>query len=269
MYEEGNLEGAEDWMFEDVQFHLVASPQLNAYTTGGKHIYLYTGLFEKSDTEDAFAAVVGHEFGHIVGKHVQEAMTNQQLMMAGAAGVGLLAAAVSEDGQRTQNATTFGGLAMAGGQIVGLSFGRENEREADELGFQFYVRAGYDPDKFADFFKTMIEEGAGGPGGIQAFLSSHPKLEERVEAAERRAANVDRSMVQQFQAPPLADGRQLASLHAQAQPFTQKAAVAMRSREDNAFTRGLALLSAFPACVGGLADGIPPEEQANNPVGPR
>ncbi len=260
MYQEGALDGAEPWMFEDVQFHLVASPTLNAFTTGGKHIYLYTQLFEESDSEDAFAAVVGHEFGHIVGRHVQDSMQNQYYTLGLAAGAGLVGAALAEDGKRTQTATTIGGLALAGGQVVGMSFGREAEREADELGFEFYVRAGYDPEKFSDFFKNLISQGHGGGGGVQGFLSSHPALEERVQTAEQRAAAVPADVRAKYAREPFVPSTRLAQYHRNSQTFTAQAAAAAKTGEVNAFTEALAILAAFPACVGGEADGVPPEE---------
>jgi predicted Zn-dependent protease len=267
MHAEGGIPDADAWMFEDVSFHLVASPTLNAFTTGGKHVYLYSQLFEESQTEDSFAAVVGHEFGHIIGRHVQDSM-NQQYAMIGAAGAAALAgAALAEDGKRTQTAATVGGLTLAGGQIVGLSFGRNNEREADELGFEFYVRAGYDPARFGDFFKNMIEQGYGGGGGIQGYLSSHPDLAERVRSAEERAGKVPPDTVARYRQPPIASAQELESLKNRSKQFTAMAAAEAAKPGATPFKEGLAILAAFPACVGGLSDGIPPEEQpgANRP----
>ncbi len=268
MYEAGELDDydVEPWMFEDVQFHLVASPIPNAFTTGGKHVYLYTELFEGSSSEDAFAGVVGHEFGHIIGRHVHESMRNQQLSMIGAGAAGLVGAALAEDGKRMQTGATVGGIALVGGQMAGLSFGRNNEREADELGFEFYVRAGYDPKKFADFFKAMLsdqqEQGGGGDAGLQGFLSSHPQLSERVRTAEERAAAFPSAAAAEFEAPPVAPDREFAQLQRRSQPLTQAAANAARTKQSTAATEALAILSAFPACVGGLSDDIPPAEQA-------
>ena len=271
MYEDGDLEGynVEPWMFENIQFHLVASPVTNAFTTGGTHVYLYSKLFEAADTEDAFAGVVGHEFGHIVGRHVHESMRNQYYTLGAAAGAGLIGAALAEDGKRAQTGATVGGLALAGGQVVGLQFGRDNERQADELGFEFYIRAGYDPEKFANFFAAMLEEQGDAGGGINGFLSSHPSLAERVKTAQERAADVDPSFVQRYEQPPIASPREFARLQDESQPLTQVAARAAAAQQANAFTEGLAILSAFPACVGGLSDDIPPSEQSGDNVVPQ
>jgi predicted Zn-dependent protease len=271
MYEAGELGDydVEPWMFEDIEFHFVASPVTNAFTTGGKHVYMYTGLFENAETEDAFAAVVAHEFGHIIGRHVHESMGNQYKLLGAAALAGGAAALLSEDGNRTQNATTFGTLALTGGQLANLQFGRENEREADELGFDFYVRAGYDPQKFKDFFEAMIAEqakaGGGGGGGIQGYFSSHPQLQERVNTAEQMAEQVDPTLVEaNDDEPPVADSRRYAELQERSRPITREAAEAATSGRSAAMEKAMSILAAFPACVGGPSDNIPPGSQKSS-----
>ena len=263
MHAAGELPG-DDWMFENVQFHLVASPTPNAFTTGGTHVYFYSQLFDGSSSEDAFAAVVGHEFGHILGRHVQDSMNNQMAVLAAAGAAGVAGAALAEDDERLETGMWAAGITAGVGQLFSLGFGRDNEREADDLGFKIYVRAGYDPDKFADFFKTMIEAGYDSPGGVQQYLSSHPRLAERVEAAERKAAAVTPEMRQRNARPPVASPEQFAamkqrSLQATAQAKEAVAAARAGARSD--FIRALAVLDGFPACVGGPADDVPPEEQ--------
>ena len=98
------------WMFKDIQFHLVNSETLNAFTTGGEHVYLYSQLFQDVDSEDAFAAVVAHEFGHIYGRHVQSGMNRQLLTLAAAAGAGATAYALAPENSKTQYATGAAGL---------------------------------------------------------------------------------------------------------------------------------------------------------------
>jgi predicted Zn-dependent protease len=250
MHAQGQLEGAEAWMFEDVQFHLVASPTLNAFTTGGKHVYLYTQLFEESQTEDAFAAVVGHEFGHIVGRHVQDSMNNQ--LLAGLAGLGLVGAtaAISDEESRSQN-TAIAGAAAGVGTTLGITyFGREKEREADDLGFEFYVRAGYDPQQFPRFFENMISQGYDqGAGGLAGYLSTHPQLRQRVQAAEQAAENVPPETIARYERPAVAEGQELDELKERSSELTQRAAQAAQAGQATSLTRALAILDAFPRCV--------------------
>ena len=253
MHEAGELDGydTEDWMFQDVQFHLVASPQLNAFTTGGKHVYLYSRLFERSDSEDAFAAVVGHEFGHIVGRHVQDSMNNQ--LTAGLVAAGLVGgtALLSPEEDRNRN-TALAGAAAGGGAALGLSyFSRENERDADALGYRFYVRAGYEPGKFADFFEELIAESGGASGGLGDFFASHPNLQERVAAAKERAADTSPRAVEKYARPPIAGGREFARLHDLSQPLTARAAEQgdPGGTATTAFQRAQRILAAFPSCL--------------------
>src|SRR5882724_1015260 len=71
------------WMFSNrMKFHLVNSKTLNAFTTGGEHMYIYNALFQACDSEDELAAVMAHEYGHVYCRHVQ-AGTNRQTWMQG------------------------------------------------------------------------------------------------------------------------------------------------------------------------------------------
>ena len=251
---------AEPWMFENIQFHLVASPTMNAFTTGGKHVYLYSELFENSDNEAAFAAVVGHEFGHIVGKHVQNSMNKQMAILAASGAAGLAAAAVAEDGKRLQTGSTVAGVAATAGSALGIPFfTRSTEREADDLGFDFYVNAGYPPEDFPDFFKTMIAKGyAEGSGGLNAYLGSHPELKDRVAVAERRAKEISPERERRLAKPPIADESEFQRLQSRSQPLTlaaakeakQQAAAAKAGGNASAFLESQALLAGFPKCVG-------------------
>src|SRR5436190_1907760 len=79
------------WMFgNNMKFHFVNSKTLNAFTTGGDHMYIYTELFQQCKSEDELAAVMAHEYGHVYARHVQKGMDRQYGMLgaAGLAGVG-------------------------------------------------------------------------------------------------------------------------------------------------------------------------------------
>jgi predicted Zn-dependent protease len=73
------------WMFSpDMKFHFVNSKTLNAFTTGGTHMYIYTELLQTCRTKDELAAVMAHEYGHVYGRHVQKGMDRQYWTLGGA-----------------------------------------------------------------------------------------------------------------------------------------------------------------------------------------
>src|SRR5207237_9820753 len=76
------------WMYKDLQVHLVNSKTLNAFTTGGNHMYIYNQLFQDAKTEDELAAVMSHEYAHINRRHVQPGMNRQYALMGVAAAAG-------------------------------------------------------------------------------------------------------------------------------------------------------------------------------------
>lgn len=206
--------GAEsDWMFSDaMQFHLVASDTLNAFTTGGNHMYVYSGLLNASHSEAELAGVMAHEFAHVYARHVQKGMQRQQYTLLGAAAAGAAGYALGEGDDRLGYAATFAGGAAAVGQFIGMGYTRDDEREADLYGFEFYVRAGYDPREFAGFFKEMIKRGH---DGTPEMLSTHPSLASRVEAAEKMADDLPPE-AKQWRKPPVAEGAQFAAIQRKA-----------------------------------------------------
>lgn len=243
-----------EWMFNDIHFHLVNSPTLNAFTTGGQHVYLYSELFITSKTEDEFAAVVAHEFAHIYGRHVQKGMNRQYAILGGAAAAAVAGAAIAGENNRMTGATIGAGAGYAAGQFLGLGFTREDEDEADKIGFQFYVRAGYDPDRFADFFRQMIAKGYDKSPEI---TSSHPKLSNRVKNAERRARELP-PIAKQWRKPNIASPEQFAELQNRAQVYAKKVP------RDKTLEAAQLMLAAFPSCV--APEDLPEQKQAQQKI---
>jgi len=148
-----HFDGADSaWMFTGGQFHLVNSPTLNAFTTGGEHLYIYSRLFEQCRSEDELAAVMAHEFAHVYSRHVHKGMNRRILAGGLAAGAGLVGLAVGGEAHGEQ----YGGIASVStataASFLDLGYTRDDEEEADEWGFAFHARAGWAPEHFGDFF---------------------------------------------------------------------------------------------------------------------
>ncbi len=162
----------------------VDDPVVNAFALPGGPVFVTRGLLTALNSEAELASVLGHEVAHITARHSVEQLSQAQLAQAGL----LLGSVLSEDVAR------FGGLAAAGLQLLFLKYGRDDERQADELGFKYMLNAGYDVRAAANVFATLDRVGkAAGGQSLPAWLSTHPDPGDRVKAAQERAAkaNVD------------------------------------------------------------------------------
>jgi predicted Zn-dependent protease len=249
----GNKGEDSEWMFQDIQFHMVNSPTLNAFTTGGQHIYLYSKLFTTVKTEDEFAAVVAHEFAHIYGRHVQKGMNRQYTVLGAAAAAAVGGYALGGENRETI-ALAAGGGTLAAGQFLGMGFTRDDEDEADKMGFAFYTRAGWDPEQFAGFFQAMIDLGHDKSPEI---ASSHPKLSNRVKNTERRISELPPT-AKQWRQRNIASDREF-------RQYQQRANEYARRNPPNEKTKAAQLmLAAFPSCV--APEDLPEQKRAQQQV---
>ena len=155
----------------DWQFRVVDDPIVNAFALPGGYIYITRGIMAHLDNEAELATVVGHEIGHVTARHSANQMSKGQLAQLG---LGLGSMAAPEYAQR------FGGLAETAMSLAFLKFGRDDERQADDLGLRYMLATGYDPRPASGVFDMLARVSeAGGGGGIPAWASTHPAPENR------------------------------------------------------------------------------------------
>ena len=172
-------------------FTIVDSPVINAFATPDGHVYFTRGIMAHFNSEAQFAGVLGHELGHITAKHGQS-----QQRRSTAAGIGLLLGSIIAP-KITQS---IGGIAQQGLGVLFLKYGRDDERESDQLGVKYSTKIGYDASQMADFFQTLQRnQAASGGSSVPDFLSSHPNSADRYATVKKLAA----------QAKQNAGGRQL------------------------------------------------------------
>jgi predicted Zn-dependent protease len=159
---------------------LINTMEVNASSIPGGGLYLNRGLFELLDSEDELAAALGHEIGHIVGRH-----SINQLMLSLQARA--LLRPVLENLNRNNGVVDKIILRLGGavGMLAMLHFSREDEAQADLLGFYEMLRAGWDPRGFLKMFEVFekLEKAAG--SGTIPFLSDHPATPQRLAAIQR------------------------------------------------------------------------------------
>ena len=147
------------------QFRIVDSEAINAFAVPGGYVYFTRGIMAHFNNEAQFAGVLGHEIGHITARH---SVVQQRNAILGQ--VGLIAGMVisPEFGQFAQQASQGLGLLF-------LKFGRDDERQSDELGVEYSSKIGYDAHEMAGFFTTLERSSAkSGAEELPDFLSTHP-----------------------------------------------------------------------------------------------
>jgi predicted Zn-dependent protease len=160
------------------QFKVVDSPVINAFAVPGGYVYFTRGIMAHFNNEAEFAGVLGHEIGHITARHSVIQQRNAMLGQIGLIAGILLVPKLSQ----------FVEPLSAGMQLAMMSFGRDAERQSDDLGVQYSSRIGYDASEMAVFFKTLERQSkASGANEVPEFLSTHPSPEERTATVAKLA----------------------------------------------------------------------------------
>ncbi len=156
------------------EFYLLSDPRtVNAFALPGGQIFLTLAMLRRLNSEAQLAGVLGHEIGHVVGRHGAEHLAKQKLGVALVNAVGI---AASDDAQSGRQAAL---LAQGINQMVSLKYGREDELESDRLGFRFMTQAGYNPRGIVELMQVLnsIRQGGQPP----EFFSTHPNPSNRIE----------------------------------------------------------------------------------------
>lgn len=159
----------------DWEFVLFAQPSVNAFVLPGGKVGLYEGLFAVARNDAQLAAVIGHEIGHLQGRHHAERASQSTAISIGA---NILGAVVAD---RTGSATTADIASQVfsiGAEGAVQPYSRSNELEADVLSVTNMYRAGYDPNEAIQLWERMIA--LSGDGGT-TYSASHPAPLNRIE----------------------------------------------------------------------------------------
>ena len=168
-------------------FRVLDSPVVNAFALPGGFIYVTRGLLSYLENEAQLAVVLGHEIGHVLGRHSSQRAARQQLGQLGLLGAAVLGTVVG-GGQVGQGILEYGG---AGTQLLFLKNGRDAEREADQAGVAYAEFAGYNAETAARFFVSLERLSTQGGGSLPGFLSTHPDPAERAQTIPQLAAQYD------------------------------------------------------------------------------
>ncbi len=153
----------------------------NAFAAPGGYIYVYTGLINYLEKEDDLAGVIGHEIAHADQRH-----TIKQLQKVYGLQI-LLSIVLGNDPGAIKEIA-----AALAGNLTMLYFSRDAESEADDFSVQYLSSTPYQCNGAASFFEKLIENDEA--SDIAQFLSTHPSPENRVEAINSKANEVNCSI---------------------------------------------------------------------------
>lgn len=163
-------------------FRVVDDPTVNAFALPGGYIYMTRGILTHLDNEAEMASVLGHEIGHVTARHSVERLSKAQLAQVGL-GIGMIL---------SPEFRNYGDLAQTGLGLLFLKYGRDDERQADDLGVRYIASEGYDPRQMPKVFETLERVSQVEAGGrVPSWLSTHPAPGARAERISKAVADAN------------------------------------------------------------------------------
>lgn len=160
-------------------FYAINEDVYNAFAAPAGHIFVNSGLIEAMDSEEELAGILGHEISHVVCRHISDMIerskkANLATLAGMVAGIFLGVGGAATAG----TAITMGSIAAS--QSAALSFSRENERQADQIGLKYLSEAGYSCKGLLLVLGKIRNKEWFGSDYIPTYLKTHPGTEERI-----------------------------------------------------------------------------------------
>jgi predicted Zn-dependent protease len=157
---------------EDVRVYVVRTAQFNASMAPNGCMQVWSGLLLRVDNEAQLAAVLGHELGHYLDRHMVERLRDAKEKAAAATVLAMFG--------------TVGALATLGIAASAMGFSRDQELRADEIGMRLMREAGYDGRQAAQIWDDLLAElkirGGEDVGKRSALFATHPPAGDRRDA---------------------------------------------------------------------------------------
>ena len=155
---------------EGFSYKAIDSNTVNAFALPGGYIYITTGLLKALNTEAQLASILAHETAHVTARHSAVTMSRDLIINAGVSAVG--------EGMAGTAASIIT-------QLQGMSYSREHERQADQIGLDYLVKAGYTPYGIIETMEILQRQS--GSRTIE-FFSTHPNPENRIGYLQKEIA---------------------------------------------------------------------------------
>jgi predicted Zn-dependent protease len=161
-------------------YRVLNANYVNAYTFPGGAVGVTRGIMVDLDNEAELAALLGHELGHVNARHAAQRQGQAMVTQIAVSGANLIGSAAG-----------YGGLVdlgtKLGASVLLSSYSRDNEREADALGQEYMVRAGYPASGMVGLQQLLVDQQKEAPSMLQTMFATHPMSSERRDTAKQLA----------------------------------------------------------------------------------
>ena len=167
--------------FSGYRFLIQDSDDINALSAPGGFIFVTRGMLRCCRSEDALAATLAHEIGHVQAKHGLQAIKQARVTEA-LTTIGLESAKTFGGEELAQLTRTFeSSIADITRTLITNGYSRELEGDADAAAVTIMRRVGYDPNALIDMLTVMSQQLV--PGRLD-FARTHPTPAARMSAIQ-------------------------------------------------------------------------------------
>jgi predicted Zn-dependent protease len=153
------------------EFHVVDDAAVNAFALPGGFVFITRGLLTHMTNEAQLASVLGHESGHVAARHSVQQISRQEVASLGLGLGSALSPAIAKYGQ----------VAGAGVGLLFLKYSRDDETQADQLGFRYALADGYDTREMISVFEMLQrDQQLSGGGKLPEWQATHPSPVNRI-----------------------------------------------------------------------------------------
>ena len=173
----------------DFEFFAMADPSINAFAIPGGFVGVNMGLILMTQSESELASVLAHEISHVTQHHYVRGLAGQQRSLLYSIAAMLVAIAAGVKGGSQGGQVASAAIATAQGLAIQsqLNYTRQNEYEADRIGFQRLWAAGFDVNAMATMFQRLLKQGRFSDSNAPGYLRTHPITTQRIADAQARA----------------------------------------------------------------------------------
>jgi len=176
--------------FGGYHFLILDSDEINAFATPSGLVFVTRGLLRCCRSEDALAAVLAHEVGHVQLRHGMQAIEKARVTEALTTIAAESAKTLGSREVAELTRTFEGAITDITNTMINKGYARSQEYEADHAALTILKRVGYDPGGLTEMLTVMKRNLK--PGGVD-FAKTHPSPDDRI--VRIRAGSADAAAV--------------------------------------------------------------------------